>query len=411
MGWTLIAGLLIDIFCYLLFMRRFTLQPQRKGLFMLVFLGYLIYRLNYGYNASVFLGKDIVVIIMESLLVFLANRSLYSIGPKGALTESLIFVIAIQVGRKLFYHVAEPALLLSFVPSALIQVVLVAGLKIIVILPVMPQSGQLSEPAVKGLELFLLLFALYNCFSLAILNIQSSNAYGMIYANFICYLSAFLCAYLVKRTIAYNQRIAEMEKIRSAMQLQYEIWNHKKDSDDAIRIMVHDLKNQLQALKNQPAAYQALNQRLEEYRIAAYTSNSVLNAIFNEKERLAKEKGIQFTIESAFGSFDFMDDLDLCSIFANALDNAIEAAEKCDEGNRWIKLRYQEKAAALFVRIENSCAVIPQIQNGELKTTKSDPLYHGLGIKSMKLALSKYSGTLSIDTTDHFSLSILIPLP
>ena len=51
--------------------------------------------------------------------------------------------------------------------------------------------------------------------------------------------------------------------------------------------------------------------------------NKILDIIISEKYQLCKDKGIRFDIVA-----DFSNMMDLCVIFSNALDNAIEACDK-----------------------------------------------------------------------------------
>lgn len=53
--------------------------------------------------------------------------------------------------------------------------------------------------------------------------------------------------------------------------------------------------------------------------------------------------------------------------------------------------------------ITNSCGIQPEFSSsGELKTTKENSKLHGFGIKSVKNALKKYNGDLSLEY-DHKS--------
>lgn len=67
-----------------------------------------------------------------------------------------------------------------------------------------------------------------------------------------------------------------------------------------------------------------------------YTENQMLNIILNEKIREAEAKGITVTVR--VGDIDLSDikEIDLTTIFANLLDNAIEAAG--EDGRLSIKL-------------------------------------------------------------------------
>ncbi|MGN1405240.1 MAG: ATP-binding protein [Erysipelotrichaceae bacterium] len=401
-------NLAVDIILFFIFMKSFSLKYRKDYLLIIIFTLYCLYRLIYGYNGASFALKDIFIICLETLLFYKACRSFYSLGKNTSITESLIFVISLQIGRKLFFNVAEPLIINTVFHHQLLCQFSIIVLKVLSIIPVMPDCAKTSESSIQHSEILLLLFALFNCFVLGVLNLNNSNT--LIYANLICYLSAYICAYIVKISIEKNYSMQEMEKIQNSMRLQYEIINQKKENDYRIKIMVHDLRKQIAALKDEKA-YEVLNERLKEYQTNIYSDNSVLNAILSEKERMAKDENIEFTVESYFGDFGFIDDLDLCSIFANALDNAIEACEKCEDNSRFITLRYNESEAFILVSIINSLPEAVTIVDNGIKTSKNDKENHGLGLKSMKMALDKYNGTLSINAESVFTLQFFIPKP
>jgi sensor histidine kinase regulating citrate/malate metabolism len=105
--------------------------------------------------------------------------------------------------------------------------------------------------------------------------------------------------------------------------------------------------------------------------------------------------------------------MDLCSVFGNALDNAIESALKIDDlEKRLIKIAIYSKNKLLLIRIENFFLNPLQIFNGNFLTTKKDTQYHGYGLKSIKSIVEKYGGSVSITTNNNwFRLVILIPIP
>mgnify|MGYP000072618025 FL=1 len=105
---------------------------------------------------------------------------------------------------------------------------------------------------------------------------------------------------------------------------------------------MHDMKNHLQAVEHLYQAkdgqeqggayvkdlYHMLNLLGEKY----YSSNRMLNIICNDKLSLARHPAVAISVE--IGDVDFSDlrDIDITTIFANLLDNALEAAEDFGEG-------------------------------------------------------------------------------
>ena len=109
----------------------------------------------------------------------------------------------------------------------------------------------------------------------------------------------------------------------------------------------------------------------------------------------------------------FLEVMDLCSVFGNALDNAIESVERLsDTEKRLIRLAVYVQNGLLMIRTDNYFETPLQKNGDEFETTKADKTSHGYGIKSIRYVAGKYGGSVSIGTEDGwFSLKVLIPVP
>lgn len=171
------------------------------------------------------------------------------------------------------------------------------------------------------------------------------------------------------------------------------------------RKMYHDFKNEINVLMYY--AGQGDLEKVKEYlrqigepvftlETYAWTGNEMVDLILNHKHNIAVEKGIEFQAETekvdAFG----VDDLKLCVIFGNLLDNAIEAAEKAAEGNRWIRVKLVRHRGIVQLVIENSLAEFPIEENGRLVSRKKDGKIHGIGLQSVKESVEECGGTIEV---------------
>lgn len=82
-----------------------------------------------------------------------------------------------------------------------------------------------------------------------------------------------------------------------------------------------------------------------------------MNILLTDKEMLMKDKGISLDIKIDNVSLDFIEPIDVTTIFGNLLDNAIEAAEKV-EGDRYIYIKIGSRHQMIVIRIENSCNIV-----------------------------------------------------
>ena len=97
-----------------------------------------------------------------------------------------------------------------------------------------------------------------------------------------------------------------------------------------------------------------------------------------------------------------MQNSDLCVIFSNALDNAIEACDKIldDSKDKYISVNVTYINSFCFIKIENSKINEINIKNNNFITNKKDKFMHGIGLKNIKDTVYKYNGEIKIEFDD-----------
>ena len=109
-----------------------------------------------------------------------------------------------------------------------------------------------------------------------------------------------------------------------------------------------------------------------------------------------------------------MDPVDLYTLFANALDNAIEHVQTIqDPDKRIIDVLVYAENKLLAIQVSNPVA--RDIRFGAdglpLSTKASADGCHGFGLKSIRHAVEKYNGFLTVKVEDGcFHLRILLPM-
>lgn len=119
---------------------------------------------------------------------------------------------------------------------------------------------------------------------------------------------------------------------------------------------------------------------------------------------------IKFLCDINLKKCEFIQMLDVSSIFCNMLDNAIEACENITH-DRYIKLHGVIVKSYFIITCENSKSNKLKFKNSKLITSKEDKFIHGIGLQSIRSSIKKYNGDLElIDENDKFILNIYIPL-
>lgn len=73
---------------------------------------------------------------------------------------------------------------------------------------------------------------------------------------------------------------------------------------------------------------QELRSQIADFEDYVHTGNEFLDIIIKDKAERAREKEIDFSAFIDLGDVDFIEPLDISTIFGNGIDNAMEACEK-----------------------------------------------------------------------------------
>lgn len=210
----------------------------------------------------------------------------------------------------------------------------------------------------------------------------------------------------------------ELEAVQNVLQNQYVQYKQSRESIDLINYKYHDLKHQIAVLRSETDPEKRneflnhMENEIRQYEAQNKTGNKVLDTVLTSKSLYCAKHGITFTCVADGTLLDFMDIMDICSIFGNALDNAIECELKiADKEKRLIHVTVSQQKNFLILRFENYYEGSLKMKEGRFLTTKKEKEFHGYGIKSIRYTVNKYDGAVSIDTKENwFDLKILIPI-
>ena len=223
---------------------------------------------------------------------------------------------------------------------------------------------------------------------------------------------------------AYQSRISEYiaERELSVMNMmlksQYEQYRNYQDSLDLIQMKYHDLKHQITGLRAESDEEKrkdwidSMEKEITAFENITRTGNQVLDTILAAKIFHCRKNNIQITCVADGKLLDYMQVTDICSIFGNALDNAIEHVILIpDPKKRLIHLTVSAQKGFVFIKIENYCETeIYKNEENLIATTKTDSKNHGFGLKSIRTAVEKYDGSLAFGVQQNwFELKILLP--
>ncbi len=181
--------------------------------------------------------------------------------------------------------------------------------------------------------------------------------------------------------------------------------------------IVHDIKNHLHVLKqfakmeNNENIQKYIDEISKDYAVSMskyWTGNPVIDFVLNQKIMSAEKEAIQISIKTETIGKIPLSESEICALFGNLLDNAIEAAKDFEDGKRWIEVKITQKRNMFFVEIANNFSKMPKCIDGEFVSAKGQN--HGYGLKSVGRIVDKYEGMITYhieETTFRVNISFL----
>ena len=141
------------------------------------------------------------------------------------------------------------------------------------------------------------------------------------------------------------------------------------------------------------------------------TGDEMLDIIVSMKADKMKENNVSFSCDGVIDGGLNMKPTDMCSIFANILDNAMEAARLSPDP--YVNMEIKRTSRFFVMKVTNSTegkVDVSKIMNASGYTSKKDSEHHGFGMRNIESATDKYNGIIKAESDDGiFSLSVMIP--
>lgn len=180
----------------------------------------------------------------------------------------------------------------------------------------------------------------------------------------------------------------------------------------------HDYHNHMQVMKAQLALgnleeiqeyLNALEKELDHVDTLVKSGNLMTDAILNSKLTLARRQKIRINCNAKIPERISVEDVDLCVILGNLMDNALEACKQIAEENRFLRIYMKVNKSQLYLSIQNSAKEDPDFNEQNYITKKRGN--HGLGMKRVQTAVEKYQGYLNLaNEPGIFAAEVTIPL-
>lgn len=218
---------------------------------------------------------------------------------------------------------------------------------------------------------------------------------------FMCIVITNILVYwLLFDLVKKNKDINELNLLRQTQEYNRQYIENLQAEYETVRKLRHDYKNSfllVSALLENGDSKKAKEEiskivgDIANTEIFISTDNSVVNAVVNSKLSAAKALGIEcecYVIKEISG----IDDISLCRLLSNMLDNAITACKNEPEEKRVLELSIMANKISYSFTVKNKISESVIERNPELRSTKKDIRNHGYGVKIIREIAEKYSG-------------------
>lgn len=214
-------------------------------------------------------------------------------------------------------------------------------------------------------------------------------------------LAALYLLYFIKVIYEKNYLEYEVKMLERQAEMQYEYYlRQEKEYSKTVQVL-HDVNKHIKTIEQlYKNGYQEdltrytgeIGGKLQTLIPVQYTANPILDILLTDRTAIMSEKDIEFAINVDNVSLDFLDAIDITTIFGNLLDNAIEACERVT-GKRKIIVEISMYHEMLSICVKNTFLSV-QWRNGLPVSEKGKN--HGIGLFNVRHSVDKYDGNMKL---------------
>jgi two-component system, LytTR family, sensor histidine kinase AgrC len=232
-------------------------------------------------------------------------------------------------------------------------------------------------------------------------------------ARILCVLLVVLLITLIIHLLVINKSMVFSEKITEILSQQVESlvsqYEEINRRDEELRRFKHDNKNMLLCLQammeanDTEQAVDYIKNMKDSLQIAEGRydcGNYIIDALMNSKNYKASKCNTTLEFDG-FVPTGRITNFDLCVIFANALDNAMEACEVLP-GDKCINITSNISNGFWFLIIDNPVGANVDIYKNSIETNKKNKELHGYGLMNIEQVIKKYNGELTLTCENYF---------
>ncbi len=234
---------------------------------------------------------------------------------------------------------------------------------------------------------------------------------------------AYMCVGVLGGLAIYIRRVnykmnemLQRERLLNDMQQYYYETLLKKEEDT--RRYRHDMANHIICLKGlvEDGDWERVKTYLNEMhgqishiqRRNCETGNRTLDVITNYYLGMLEEN-VSVQVSGKMTGRISIENMSLCAIYANLLQNAVEELLKEGE-EKYLKIQFLQGQEYIQISIQNTLSMESRQKEKLLVTQKTDKKNHGIGLRNVQEELEKFGGRLELIREDNcFIAQVVLP--
>lgn len=178
-------------------------------------------------------------------------------------------------------------------------------------------------------------------------------------------------------------------------------------ADEKFRIERHNYRHKMKTIASlvELRQYEELALLVKEYneafqktQVVRYCKSAVLDAVLSTYIKTAESKGIKVDVGLAFPENITVNETELATVLANALENAINASEKLEESHRHIEIKVLCKPR-FMIMIRNNFDGKVEFDDQGIPVNREEE--HGFGTLSIVAFCNKHNAHYMFKATDQ----------
>ena len=197
--------------------------------------------------------------------------------------------------------------------------------------------------------------------------------------------------------------VQQAETVSAQLTLQKEQYGKLLESIEKTSRLKHDWRHHLLSINGFVEAEdikglkEYVKELIPEYiegKEISICRNHIADVILRHYAAAAEAAGIRLDISANLSEIPDVSDMDLCIIFGNLLENALEACNGMEDGAGHVEIQAEMRGKQLVLQIQNTYQRDVILKEGKYYSTKHSGV--GIGLSSVEKVVDKYHGIMRV---------------